>query len=177
MAPKFSRAQSTVDRPRSRSPKVNPSSGVASTSLKLSKQPSGMSTRSGVVPVGPGAGNQCSHGSWIVDNKMGQVPRASEPWSYTIYRLVYPNDSQDPNSDPALEGYINSLVNSMIYSSSKGGPSFTSEEISAAVAAAVQEHEDEKADSMNPTTFDNNDDAVSEADSEKTLILPGCDPQ
>ena len=181
MAPKFSRAHSTVDRLRSRSPKMNPSSSAAWSSLRSSTQPSGGSTISGVVPGGCGAtqGPSVDPGNReiIVENSMRLVPVASEPWSYTIDRLVYPHDSQDPNYDPALEGYINSLVNSMLYSSSQGGPSFTMEEICEAVAEAVQEHNQEKVVSMNPPTFDNDDDAVSEADSEKTLILPGCDPQ
>ena len=176
MAPKFSRAQSTVDRPRSRSPQVNPGSSAASTPLKLSTQASGMSTPSGVVPAGRGATDGPSVDPGNTEIKR-VLPVAPKPWSYTIYRLVYPHDSQDPSYDPSLEGYISSLVNSMLCSSSNGGPSFTMEEISAAVAESLQKHEDEKAHAMNPRTFDTDDDAVSEADSEKTLILPGCDPQ
>eukprot|EP00435_Cladocopium_sp_Y103_P030722 s46_g7.t1 len=155
MAPKFSRASTFDERSRSRSPHV-------ATSLK-SSQPSGGSTLS-CVAVGRGAANQCSelpmvdHGNSdiMVDNNLKLTPVAHQPWSYTIYRLVYPNDSQDPNYDPGLEGHINSLVNGMMYN--KGGRKFTMSEITTAVANAVKEYEELQAD-LNRRNFDN-DDAV-----------------
>eukprot|EP00435_Cladocopium_sp_Y103_P044246 s494_g12.t1 len=145
------------------------SSPAGASSRTRSRSPKGIVVNPPVSSVGSGSSSGASGTSSsstdviVVDETVSLTPMASNR-DYTLYRLVYPDDSQDGTYDPRLEAYLNSLVNSMKHS--RGGPSFSDAEIAARVARARREY-------LAMQRGECVSESESEADSEETLELPG----
>ena len=110
MAPVQSRASvfSPAD-PSSRTRSRSPKGGVVN--ARVSSVTSGTSS-------GSSGASSSSTGTIVVDETLSLTPMVSNR-EYNLYRMVYPDDSQDGSYDPRLEAYLNSLVNSMKHS--RGG--------------------------------------------------------
>ena len=130
-------------RARSRSPKGDVNPLVSSASSGISSNPSGASSG--------------STGAIVVDETLSLTPLVSNR-EYTLYRMVYPDDSQDGSYDPRLDAYLNCLVNSMKHSH------FSDAEIASRVACARLEYQ---------ARHDGVAAFGSDADSDETLDLPG----
>ena len=153
MAPVQSRASvSSPADPSSRTRSRSPKGGVVN--ARVSSVTSGTSS-------GSSGASSSSTGTIVVDETLSLTPMVSNR-EYNLYRMVYPDDSQDGSYDPRLEAYLNSLVNSMKHS--RGGYSFSDAEIASRVARARREY-----------LVMHNGMAASEsdADSQETLELPG----